>query len=294
MYFAIKFKHMRLLAGISSLAVILASCFEPPQYSNRPEVTVRKIEFYETPGFGVADTLALYLDFRDGDSDLGFDPLNPDHQSDPFHPNFYYLEGPGATLLKHTTNQVNVAAPDPIPTSLPLLKYNGSTGKLVRLRTRKKTGFEYLPALNSGDLGCRNYRLQYLIIPAQMRQVVDSSYNIVAASALGDVIVLDTLYYTPNRYHFNLRVRFYQRVGSSLQEYSWENNFCTTFNTRFPVISEGPGPTEGTLKYKMTSVGFIPVFGVRPIALDIIVTDRALNRDSIRVSEFTLDQVRVN
>ncbi len=288
---------MRALTGFGSIVAcvaLLGSCFEPPQFSNRPEVTVSKIEFYETPGLANADTLAIYLDFRDGNGDLGFDPLNPDHQSDPYHPNFYYLEGSGFTIQPQATEQVNIVAPDPIPSSLPMLKASGSTGKLVRLRTRNKPGFGFLPPLNDGDLGCRNYRLQYLIIPATLANVVDSSYNIVASNGAGDVIIQDTLYYKPNRFYFNLRIRFYQRVSSSLQEYSWENNFCTTFNSRFPVLAETEGPVEGTLKYKMTSTGFLTIFGVRPIALDVIVTDRALNRDSLRVSEFTLDQVRIN
>ncbi|GIV37781.1 MAG: hypothetical protein KatS3mg032_2160 [Cyclobacteriaceae bacterium] len=288
---------MRVLSGKGGLILVMAllgSCFEPPQFSNRPEVTVSKIEFYETPAFGDADTLAIYLDFRDGDGDLGFDPLNLNHESDPYHPINYYLEGAGSTIIPNATEQINVIAPDPIPPSLPMLKITGNSGKLVRLRTRNKPGYGYLPPLNSGDLGCRNYRVQYLIVPAEMADVVDSSYNIVATSTTGDVIVQDTLYYTTNKNHFNLRIRFYQRVGSSLQEYSWENNFCTTFNSRFPVVAETSGPTEGTLKYKMTSTGFLTVFGVRPIALDVVVTDRALNRDSVRVSEFTLDQVRVN
>lgn len=272
----------------------LGSCFEPPQFSNRPEISVTKVEFYETPGLENADTIVLHINFRDGDGDMGFDGLNRQHVSDPYHPNFYYLEGPGSTIIKHPTDQVVVSAPDPIPSSLPVLKDLGNTGKLVRLRTRNKTGFGYLPPLNSGDLGCRNYRIEYLIIPHTLSDAVDSTYNIVARSSRGDVIVQDTLYYTPNRNHFNLRVRFYQRVGSSLQEYSWEQNFCTTFNSRYPILSETGGPTEGTMKYKMTSIGFLTVFGVRPIALDVIVSDRALNKDSVRVSEFTLDQIRVN
>jgi hypothetical protein len=288
--------HMRLLSSMLILIGSISffgSCFEPPQFSKRPEITVSKIEFYETPGLD-ADTLVLYIDFRDGDGDMGFDGLNQQHSSDPFHPNYYYLEGPSSTIVKNPTDQVTVNAPDPIPSSLPVLKDLGNTGKLVRLRTRNKPGYEYLPPLNSGDLGCRNYRIQYLIIPYTQPDIVDDSYNIVARSSRGDVIVQDTLYYTTNRNHYNLRIRFYQRVGSSLQEYSWENNFCTTFNSRYPVLSETEGPTEGTLKYKMTSIGFLAVFGVRPIALDVIVSDRALNRDSVRVPEFTLDQIRVN
>lgn len=288
---------MRLLSFMLIILVsltFLGSCFEPPQFSKRPEITVSKVEFFETPGLENADTIILHLDFRDGDGDMGLDGLNDQHNSDPFHPHFYYLEGPGFTLIKNPTDQVRVNAPDPIPSSLPVLKNLGNTGKLVRLRTRNKTGFGYLPPLNSGDLGCRNYRIQYLIIPYTTPDIVDSTYNIVAQSSRGDVIVQDTLYYTPNRNHYNLRVRFYQRVGSSLQEYSWEQNFCTTFNSRFPVLSDEGSPTEGTLRYKMTSIGFLTVFGVRPIALDVIVSDRALNRDSVRISEFTLDQIRVN
>jgi hypothetical protein len=281
-----------IIAGVVLLS--LESCFEPPQYSNRPEITVSKIEFYRATRPGDADTLILHIEFRDGDGDLGLDGLNNDHLSDPFHENFYFLEGAGSTILPNSTREVNITAPPPVPTRVPLLKNQGSQGKLVTHRTRNKPGFGYLPAFNATDLGCRNYREQYLIIPANMRDVIDSSYNIVATSAQGDVLIYDTLYFRANPNYFNLRIRFYQRVGSSLQEYSWENLFCTTFNGRFPLTGDETGPVEGTLKYKMESRGLYATFGVRPIALDVIVSDRALNRDSVRTEEFTLDRIRVN
>lgn len=55
------------------LGLGLFSCFDPPEYSNTPEIEFESLIFKETPDLAVADTLVLFINFRDGDGNLGLD-----------------------------------------------------------------------------------------------------------------------------------------------------------------------------------------------------------------------------
>lgn len=67
-----KFTWGLVLVGVIGLG--LFSCFDPPEYSNTPEITFENLVFVETPSLSNADSLILYINFRDGDGDLGLDP----------------------------------------------------------------------------------------------------------------------------------------------------------------------------------------------------------------------------
>ncbi|QOI98442.1 MAG: hypothetical protein HRU69_13490 [Flammeovirgaceae bacterium] len=276
-----------LLLGISS-------CFEPPEFSDGPEISLNKIEFKVTPAFEEADTLILYIDFKDGDGDLGFNKNNLQHFSDPYHPYTYFLETADGGIRPVATEEVQITAPSPIPQKVSLLKASGPAGKLVTNRTRSKPGYGFLPPLDPSKLACQDYIVSYLIIPPELLSSIDTTYNVVATSGSGAVLIQDTLYFDTNRNYFNIRVRFYQKINGVLQEFSWEDEFCSTFNGRLPILSDSNNPLEGTIKYNMQSLGFLSLFSVKTLALDIIISDRSLKSDSIRSDEFTLDQKRVN
>jgi hypothetical protein len=276
-----------LLAGINA-------CFEPPQFSDAPEIAFNKIEFKVTPDFGVTDTLILYIDFKDGDGNIGFNKSNLKHSSEPFHPYTYYLETAGGGIRPVGTEEVNITAPAPIPSQVSLLKATAPLGKLVTHRTRLKPGYGFLPPFTPDDLGCRNYIVSYLIVPFESLSTIDSNYNVVATSQSGDALLQDTLYFDTNPNYYNIRIRFYQKVNGVFQEFSWEDEFCSTFNGRLPLLSDSNSPLEGTIRYNMQSTGFLALFSVKTLALDVIITDRSLRSDSIRTPEFTLDRIRVN
>ncbi len=276
-----------LLLGISS-------CFDPPNFSDAPEIAFSKIEFKVTPEFSVMDTLILYLDFKDGDGDMGLNQKNLQHRSDPYHPFTYYLETSGGGIRPVATFETQISAPAPLPLEVSVLKASAPLGKLVTNRTRNKPGYGTLPPLDPGQVDCKDYIVSYLIIPPELLSTIDSSYNVVATSPTGAVLIQDTLYFTQNQNHYNIRIRFYQKIGSQLEEFSWEEEFCSTFNGRYPVLSDRNDPLEGTLRYNMKSTGFLALFSVKTLALDVIVSDRSLKSDSIRTPEFTLDRIRVN
>lgn len=288
-------KAVKSLILFCFLLVGVSSCFDPPVFSDSPEISFNKIEFKVTPSPVEADTLILYIDFKDGNGNLGLSKTTLQHFSDPFHPHTFFLETPGDGVKAASTFQARISAPPPIPQEVAVLKSTGSLGKLLTKRTRSKPGYGYLPTFVPDEMDCKNYIYTYLLIPPELLDVIDSTYNVVATSPnTGAVIIRDTLYFDQNPNYYNIRIRFYQKVGTTLQEFSWEDEFCSTFSGRFPVLSDKNDPVEGTLRYNMKSSGFIPLFSVKTLTLDVIITDRTLKSDSIRTPEFTLDRIRVN
>jgi hypothetical protein len=273
----------------------IGSCFDPPDFSDAPEISFSKIEFKVTPELGVMDTLILSIDFKDGDGDMGLSQSNLQHRSDPFHPFTYYLETGAGGIRPVTTYETRISTSDPtIPQEVSVLKASTPLGKLVTNRTRSKPGYGSLPPLDPAQVDCKDYILSYLIIPPELLGTIDSTYNIVATSTTGAKLIRDTLYFDQNLNYYNIRIRFYQKVGGDWQEFSWEEEFCSTFNGRYPVLSDRNDPLEGTLRYNMKSTGFLTLFSVKTLALDVIISDRSLKSDSIRTPEFTLDRIRVN
>lgn len=102
------------------LGLGLFSCFDPPEYSNTPEIEFENIVFKETPNLSDNDSLILFIKFRDGDGDLGLRPnevgCNQD-QTICYNEKFYFtlVEG-GETVnyeIKRTNPELNL--PDYVP-----------------------------------------------------------------------------------------------------------------------------------------------------------------------------------
>src|SRR5690606_27670020 len=133
---------MKLIKGLglsSFLLIATGSCFDPPEFPVVPQIEYAGVEFIDSPDSDV-DSLILYLNFKDGDGDLGFDSRNPRHLSDPYNYAFFYQENNGtvepiATESGYIDNQEFelLLIPDP------------SRGKLVVHRTRKKPEYNFLP-----------------------------------------------------------------------------------------------------------------------------------------------------
>lgn len=300
-------KSIKGLVLFGFLAGFVSACFSPPEFAIAPEIEFNRLEFKVTEDPSDADSLILYVDFKDGNGDMG---LNDSYREDPYHEqNFYYEDVANTSITPIGTVLQNLNLP-PYPAIIPMI-VTPPTGKLVTNRTRTKPGFEFLPAFNSANLECRDYTTQYLLIAPSARNAIDASYAIV--DTLRDqnnnqyYVLKDTIHFTRNLNHYNIIVRFYQQEpcppnqpqcdpANNYVEFSWEDQFCTTFNGRFPVLTDvnKSGALEGTIRYAMTSTGFIPLFSVRNLKLDIILKDRAFNKDSIRTPEFTLDKIRVN
>ncbi|MDH4058820.1 MAG: hypothetical protein OEU76_08640, partial [Cyclobacteriaceae bacterium] len=271
------------------LGGFVTACFDPPEFSDIPNIQLNKLEFKVTPDISDADSLIIYIDFKDGNGDMG---LDDNYLDDPYHERNFYFENTGNNTLTPVGTIIQSVNNPAFPPTIQMI-IEPSTGKLATNRTRLKPGFGFLPPFNSADLECLNYTTQYLLIAPPAHNSIDASYSI--ADTLYDqgnneyFLLKDTLYFERNLNHYNILVRFYESSGSGFTEFSWEEEFCTTFNGRFPVLSDDDSPLEGTIRYAMTSTGFTPLFSIKTLMLDIIVKDRAFNKDSIRTPEFTLD-----
>lgn len=278
------------------LGISISSCFNPPEFSNVPEIDLEKIQFKETPELGEADTLILYLNFKDGDGDLGFDPLNPAHTQKPYNDSFYYVangqvtEGRGDTIP--VTTQV-VYTTDGTKSYDLLRPPDGLTGKLAIDKTRLQPNYGYLPLYDANS--CLDYALAQILVPED-EFLVDATYNIIdtlyeeAAPDYRYFLVEEPFLYRRNPYHNNIDVKFFKFTNGEFVEYDLFKEFCIDFNGRFPNVTEKAGsPVEGEIRYAMTNSSFLAVFGNAPIKLKIRIRDRALNSSKeIETPQFDL------
>ena len=300
---------MKLIKGfglLSFLAIISGSCFDPPEFPVVPQIEFDRIEFIKKATPSDFDSLNLYIKFKDGDGDLGFQEGTEDI-SDPYHNAFFYQAkdvqpGENAKLEPISTvsgfvgsDEYDLLLPDP------------NLGKLVVYRSRKKEGFtlpqtfhcsdyEYLGGAvdpnNQGD-GRR------LLIKKADRAVLDPMIKLVDSIAFADnrdateyYQIRDTLYYTPNQNHYNIEVDFLVKdptAPGGFREFDWREEFCTTFDGRFPVFSDKPSSIDGTLRYSMTSLGFTSLFSIKTLKLRVWIRDQQLHiSNMIETNEFTL------
>lgn len=291
-------KLIKGLALLSFLVVIFVSCFDPPQFGEVPEIEFEKIQFIDSPTPSKFDSLILYIRFKDGDGDLGFNESTLDI-SDPYQNAFFYQENNGK-IESLVTNSGFVGNNEYDLLEIP----DPKKGKLVFFRTRKKSKYNFLPA----TYHCSDY--EYLggpvdkIIPSDGRRLLIKKADRIALDSLVKLVdsiprvnpqyyqIRDTLYYTPNQDHYNIEVDFLVKdptAPGGFREFDWRKEFCTTFDGRFPVFSDKSTSIQGTLRYSMTSLGFTSLFSIKTLKLRVSIKDRARHKSNvIETPEFTL------
>ena len=292
-------KILTRLAIPGLILVMFNSCFDPPQYSIVPNIEFQRIEFVEVGDFSDPDSLIIYIDFRDGDGDLG---LSTSDISDPFHDSNYFLEDGAGGFIK-------VPAEIRYSDIPPMIKLSGEQGKLATSRTRMKPGYTYLPAfdndgcphyyLRNGSPDTAYYKYDFVYISAENSHIIDESYYIsdtLSAPDFPDIYVLhDTVFFEPNPYHNNIRVDWLvQNNDGSFSPFDWSDLDCSTsFDGRFPVLEDRTRAVEGTLRYSMTSIGFLQLFSIKTLKLRITIWDRGLHQsNTIETPQFTLNDIR--
>ncbi len=65
-------KKVLFLFYVATFLILVSGCFDPPEFSEIPEIKYKSLRFSEVDG--AADTLVLSFDFQDGDGDIGLDP----------------------------------------------------------------------------------------------------------------------------------------------------------------------------------------------------------------------------
>jgi len=111
----------------------------------------------------------------------------------------------------------------------------------------------------------------------------------------------DTILVELNENHYNYFVKFFPKKNGQYTEFDWRDPpYYQTFDGRFPLlnrdISDGQlkeKPLEGTLRYGMTSSGWLFLFR-DSLKVSVQIQDRALNKSNVVESpDFTLESVRV-
>ncbi|NBP69341.1 MAG: hypothetical protein EBR30_05130 [Cytophagia bacterium] len=294
---------------LGSLFIISAtsSCFDPPVFPDTPSIEFVSIEFKEFGGFADPDSLVLKIKFQDGDGDLGINKITTnrgdqiDNINDPFHDSNFFLSDGGSSLKTigtetFYTDTFRNGIAELVP--LKIFSLRGQSGKLVS--KKNQAGYSNLPAFNNSTRECQNFTLQSYFVFIDDWDIIDESYAIkdTLRDAFGNdfIHLKDTLYFEFNPNHYNIEVDFLvEDRGNPLAingfvEYDWRKQFCTTYDGRFPQLSDSSTPLDGILTYSMGSTGFKTIFGSRTLKLKVSIKDRQLNRSNeISTREFKLN-----
>lgn len=114
------------------------------------------------------------------------------------------------------------------------------------------------------------------------------------------VVNKDTIYAPINPNHYNIFINFYVMENGKevLIDFQEEFNIAGGYNGRFPILFDEPAndrALEGSLRYRMKSAGWLNIFSIKEIKLEIQIQDRALNKSNIIFTDtFTLPEIQVN
>lgn len=303
---------MRVIKGLilfcfSMLAV--SACFDPPEFSETPKLFFKDIKFKEVGDAADYDSLILYLDFEDGDGNIGLSAYETSGDfEEPYNNEFYFLQtGTGDTIpIVPRTYQ------DTRGNFYTVLNDGHLPGKVVTKETRNLPNYSYLPLYDESN--CYNYKDvstpftdangQVTIkkgVWAPVSSIDSATYTLEEQITIGGrpfIRFSDPLLYRKNQYHNNIEVKFFRFENGDFVEYDWFGNYCISFDGRFSTsTSENPvykdRPIEGSIRYVMANTSFISVFGNNTWKLKIRIRDRALNvSNQVVTKEFDLSKIR--
>jgi hypothetical protein len=273
-----------------AVSATVTSCFDPPQYSDVPQIGFLDVCFRAGTPDDPSDNLFVTISYRDGDGDLG---LGADKIEAPYNDIFYGLASNGQVVEAGKVTAISgVAQFIEVPP--------GVTGKLVTVRTLQDPAYaDDLPPFVSASASCLDYKLQTVYVQDKDKNIIDASYAEIDTFKTNNSLlpyygVQDVFYYKENPNHRNIEVEFWVSDGAGQYTlYDWEKENCeVAFNQRFPVLTEKPGPLEGSLQYALTSVGIKQAFGIKTLHLKVRIRDRALNvSNDVQSEDFTLEKI---
>ncbi len=292
---------MRVIKGIILFCfsmVAVSACFEAPEFSDAPKIAFKDIKFKEVGTASDYDSLILYLDFKDGNGDLGLSPIYEPDFEEPYNSEFYFLAN--GTKTDGTGDTIPVIAT--VVGDYTILNYgsNPLPGKIVTSKTRLLPSYGFLPAYD--PTSCVNYSfLSEVLLPLSSD---DATYNIrdtILLDGKSYAMLQEALLYRPNLNHYNIEIKFWQlnvATGEYTDEFDWFAEYCITYNGRFatslnPVPTYTNRPIEGTLRYAMPNTSFLAVFGSTSLQVSARIRDRALNvSNTVYTEVFDLERIR--
>jgi hypothetical protein len=300
-------KALRSIIFFGINLVFLGSCLNPPEFDNSPQIAFESISFQKGT-VGVRDSLKVTISFKDGDGDLG---LASDSTDPPYHQlNFFandngqLLPIPGELIPSFAGYRFRNSRKTPKRPSYYVEPPD--TRKVGELITLTSEGFS-LPPFESpydctaNDESYLNEKLgpdtiyvykEFKYVIRDKSKIVDSLERIDNAN-IYYYAVTDYFYLKTNPAFYNIKVQFFiKNTDNTYTEYDWEKEVCSTFDGRFPILTQKERPLEGVLTYSMSSVGFLTTFGSKTLKLRITVFDRALNSsNTVDTEDFRLDDI---
>src|SRR5690349_12199871 len=249
---------MKVIKGLILVVFVglcASSCFDPPEFPIEPEIDEASVYFLDNPDPSENDTLMLSITFKDGDGDLG---LEVNQTNPPFHPNNYFLAKDG--VLHPVAIYTGATNENPPRVYSPVLDVQpDDNGKLATIFTRDQ-GYN-MPPLEF-PYTCSNYTglNDSLYLLKRDQRILDATHHIKEVIMVGDTTRLlkisgSNFYYESNPDQYNITVEFQMQDanGVTWTTYDWRQELCTTFDGRFPVLSDKskPTPLDGTLHYAM-------------------------------------------
>lgn len=286
--------------------VLVSACFNPPEFSNTPEIEFEGVYFGLSPAG--EDSLVISVSFRDGNGDLGLSATGDDES--PYHEiNFYANKNgelaPISSYLPQSLNGyiLKVAKQTPDPTYALDLPPDG-VAELITLQSRNE-GFTLPPFVD--PFKCASNDEAYLNdrdLPGTVLIFRDLGFLIKDKSTIKDTVVQidepsrywflveDYFYIRPNVGHNNMYVKFFVEEGGTFVEYDFAENGCETNNGRFPILTDRSRAVEGIISYSMVNAGFLSTFGNKQMKLEVTIYDRALNAsNTILTPAFRLEEI---
>lgn len=266
------------------IGAISLSCSAPEEFPTTPKIELNNIVFRDLED--APDSLVIYLDFEDGDGDLG---LSRDENDYPYHDFDFVLDADGRI--------VTLGATDVNPPFRQFTFLSDEDQRRFQVSTPEISTTDNRPPFS-----CDDYDFLYI---NETRDVfIPNGTDLTNLDLTG--FQKDTLYVIKNESRNNIFIEFLKLNGSDsngedrYEVIDWTRAFDLNgcgpdFNARFPIfdVQSLNSSLEGTIKYAMTSSGFNVLIRTDIFKLRIKIKDRQ-GHDSnvIETQNLTLQDIR--
>jgi hypothetical protein len=243
------------------ISILLASCFESPEFPDTPKIELRKIYFGQAPTPARQDSLVVVLDLGD------------EYRNFPFHEYDLFLTD--GTSITTTVRNVYPAS----NSQFAILDVpDGASGLLAR--------FGDAPGMPDD---CNNYRDLQLYVEDADSEVFNETYS--AVQQQGYWLLTGKFLVENNPFNKNIHVVFFKREGNKFVKYEWP--FCQSFDGRFTTLTDEPRPLSGRITYTMSSFGFASVMGDPNTEwqMKFVVFDRERHKSDTVTTQFYLRDI---
>jgi hypothetical protein len=289
--------------------VIFSACFNQPEFSNSPSIEYEGISFLKAPN-GL-DSLIVSISFKDGDGDLGLSGTSPEDNASPYHEIDFFANDngelypiPGIRIANFAGYRYESTLATPRYASY-YIEPTKQVAEMITLQSRNE-GFTLPPFAKPYDcfLNDESY-LNEGLNPDTVFIFRDDDYLIKDQTKIVDKLVrignpeeyyyavVDYFYIRSNPFQFNFIVEFLVKNNDgTFTEYDFREQFCETYDGRFPILTDRERALEGVINYSMVSSGFLETFSIKTLKLRITIYDRALNTsNTLETPEFRLEEI---